>query len=61
MLLRRSGHASQKQPYDHVLDENERNPDAFEDTMIYIFNNPARAKFVEEWRDWNATTKRRQI
>ena len=52
MLLRRSGHALQKQPYDHVLDENERNPDAFEDTMIYIFNNPARAGFVEDWREW---------
>jgi putative transposase len=42
----------QPQAYDHVLRESERRPDAFEDTVIYIFKNPERAKLVEDWRTW---------
>jgi REP element-mobilizing transposase RayT len=42
----------QPQAYDHVLRENERRPDAFEDTVIYIFRNPERAKLVDDWKKW---------
>jgi REP element-mobilizing transposase RayT len=50
--LRESNVCFQKQAYDHVLNEDERNPDAFEDTVIYILKNPERAGLVEAWRDW---------
>ncbi len=42
----------QPQAYDHVLRESERRPDAFEDTVLYIFHNPQRAGLVDDWRDW---------
>jgi putative transposase len=42
----------QPQAYDHVLRDNERRPDAFEDTVIYIFKNPERAGLVDDWRKW---------
>ncbi len=42
----------QHQAYDHVLREYERRPDAFEDTVIYVFKNPQRAGLLEEWEDW---------
>ena len=42
----------QPQAYDHVLRENERRPDAFEDTVIYIFRNPERAGLVADRADW---------
>ncbi len=51
-LLRKTGHELQKQAYDHVLSESERNPEAFEDALIYIFNNPARAGLAGDWREW---------
>ncbi len=51
-LLADAGCLLQKQSYDHVLQETERNPEAFEDTMIYILKNPQRAGLVEDWRDW---------
>ena len=50
--LKSRGVDLQKQPYDHVLDESERNPDAFEETCAYIFNNPKRGKLVADWKDW---------
>jgi REP element-mobilizing transposase RayT len=50
--LQQRGVCLQPQAYDHVLRENERRPDAFEDTVIYIFRNPQRAGLVEEWLDW---------
>jgi putative transposase len=42
----------QPQAYDHVLLESERRPDAFEDTVIYIFKNPERAGLAQDWREW---------
>ena len=42
----------QPQAYDHVLREDERQPEAFEDTVIYIFKNPQRAGLVADWVDW---------
>jgi len=51
-LLAPKGFRLQTQAYDHVLDESERNPDAFVDTCLYIANNPQRAGLVNDWRDW---------
>jgi REP element-mobilizing transposase RayT len=51
--LRAKGVALQKQGFDHVLDESERNPDAFEDTCSYVLHNPERALLVSDWRDWS--------
>jgi REP element-mobilizing transposase RayT len=42
----------QPQAYDHVLRESERRPDAFEDTIIYVFQNPQRAGLIADWQDW---------
>jgi len=50
--LRELGVELQKQGFDHVLEESERNPDSFEDTCLYVFRNPERAKLVSEWREW---------
>jgi len=47
-----SGARLQPQAYDHVLREDERRPEAFEDTVIYIFKNPQRAGLVTDWVDW---------
>ncbi|MEM7011123.1 MAG: hypothetical protein AAF585_06525 [Verrucomicrobiota bacterium] len=38
----------QKQSYDHVLTQEERERDAFEEISGYILRNPERAKMVEE-------------
>lgn len=43
----------QKQPYEHVLEETERNDSAFEDTLLYILSNPEKAKLTDSWRDWS--------
>jgi len=52
-LLKKHGFELQRQAYDHVLVESERNPQAFEDVVVYIFNNPLRARLVEEsWVEW---------
>lgn len=53
VLLRKVGAELQKQGYDHVLVETERNPEALEDTSIYILKNPERAKLVKAWQDWS--------
>lgn len=42
----------QRQAYDHVLLETERNPEAFEDTVLYIFKNPQRGKLIENYAEW---------
>ncbi|MFU8892519.1 MAG: hypothetical protein ACNA8L_02720 [Luteolibacter sp.] len=52
VALRSRGVELQPQAYDHVLREDERRPDAFEDTVIYIFCNPQRAGLVDDWVDW---------
>lgn len=46
------GFALQKQPFDHVLRENERKRDAFTKVAYYIFENPVRARLVESWKDY---------
>jgi len=51
-LLRPSGYELQKQAYDHVLNESERNQTEFEDTLIYVLKNPQRGKIVEHWDEW---------
>ncbi|BCU78029.1 hypothetical protein [Luteolibacter sp. LG18] len=53
-LLASRGSELQRQAYDHVLDESERNPDAFEDTCLYIARNPQRGGLVADWREWEA-------
>jgi putative transposase len=50
--LEKLGVKLQPQAYDHVLRENERRPDAFEDTVIYVFKNPERAGLVGAWAEW---------
>ena len=50
--LQQHGIHLQNQAYDHVLREDERRPDAFEDTVLYIFHNPKRAGLVVDWQDW---------
>ncbi|MBN8460160.1 MAG: hypothetical protein J0M04_20225 [Verrucomicrobia bacterium] len=50
--LAERGTGLQKQAYDHVLAEDERHRDAFENAEIYILRNPQRAGLVEEWHSW---------
>jgi putative transposase len=42
----------QSDAYDHVLEQDERNADAFEDTVIYIRENPVRAGLSTHWNSW---------
>ena len=42
----------QRSFYDHVLRENERNPDAFEALVAYILENPVRMGLVERAEDY---------
>jgi putative transposase len=42
----------QRQPYDHVLREDERNPDAFLNVAGYILDNPIRSSLVTRREDW---------
>lgn len=51
-LLEQRQVSLQPQGYEHVLNESERNPSAFEDTCLYIAHNPQRAELVEDWREW---------
>jgi len=51
-LLDADGARLQKQAYDHVLTQEERNRDAFPEVTSYIFGNPVRAGFVESYEDW---------
>jgi REP element-mobilizing transposase RayT len=44
--------ALQKQAYDHVLREHEREHNAFEKVAWYILENPVRAGLVEGRREW---------
>lgn len=49
------GAAWQKQPYDHVLRERERQRGSFESVAYYIAENPVRAGLVKEREDWPFT------
>jgi putative transposase len=42
----------QHQPHDHVLDDSEREPEAFENACAYVLENPVRAELVAEPREW---------
>jgi REP element-mobilizing transposase RayT len=42
----------QKQPYDHVLREADRERGAFATLVGYILRNPVRASLVAQWTDW---------
>ena len=42
----------QKQPYDHVLREEERKRDAFQSVVFYILNNPVRADIVSKTEEY---------
>ena len=44
--------AWQKQPYDHVLREQESEPGGFESVSHYILENPVRASLVEHRSEW---------
>ena len=50
--LRARGFSLQKQAYEHVLNEHERDPTVFDDTRVYILRNPERAALVEDWKEW---------
>ena len=52
-LLRPLGHLLQKQAYDHVLPDEERNDqDAFAAVAHYLAQNPVRAGLVDTANDW---------
>jgi REP element-mobilizing transposase RayT len=58
-LLKRTGEQLQKQPYDRVLREKDRDRFAFETLIAYVFSNPDRAGLIPgevprsawKWRD----------
>ena len=50
--LAETGSELQRQAYDHVLREEERERGAVEATLLYVAQNPVRAKLVEEAREW---------
>jgi REP element-mobilizing transposase RayT len=52
-LLAPYGTKLQPQAYDHVLRDDERHPDAFADTVLYIFHNPQRAELVASWEEYS--------
>ena len=45
----------QRQPHDHVLDEKERDRNAFQSTCHYIQENPVRQGLVMDWADYEYT------
>lgn len=47
--------AWQRQPYDHVLTQAERERGAFETIAHYIFGNPVRAGLIARWREYPFT------
>ena len=56
-ILNKLGASLQKQGYDHVLKEDERQPAAFADVFEYIARNPERARLlpVNGYRDYAYT------
>ncbi|MCG8602121.1 MAG: hypothetical protein MI807_18400 [Verrucomicrobiales bacterium] len=53
--LRRRNCEWQKQPYDNVLREKDRQRFSFEKIAGYIRENPVRAGLVSNWVDWSYT------
>lgn len=58
VVLGRIGYKLQQQPYDHVLREEERERDAFENVVEYIARNPERAGLiaVDHFREYPYTS-----
>jgi putative transposase len=50
--LKQHGVHLQAQGHDHVLQECERQPDVFENSVLYIFKNPMEADLVDQWNEW---------
>ncbi len=50
--LREQGFEWQKQPYDNVLRQKDREKNAFQVVANYVLNNPVRAELVDRWEDW---------
>jgi hypothetical protein len=48
-------HELQHQAFDHVLEDRERQDDAFETACAYIIENPLRAKLVPRVEEWPFT------
>lgn len=46
------GRLLQRQAYDHVLREPQRERGAFQNAAQYILENPARAGLVAQWSEW---------
>ena len=42
----------ERQAFDDLLREKDRERDALQSTAHYIFENPVRAGLVEQWQDW---------
>jgi putative transposase len=47
-ILHRNGQFWHRESYDHVV----RNEKEFENIILYILQNPVKAGFVSDWRDW---------
>jgi putative transposase len=50
-ILNRSGKFWTHESYDHIV----RNNDEFNKIIFYTINNPVKAGFVKEWREWKWT------
>jgi putative transposase len=49
--LKRNGSFCQHESYDHIVREEKE----WEQTVLYILNNPVKAGLVKEWKDWKFT------
>ena len=50
-ILDRNGNFWHHESYDHVVRDNKE----FERILWYVLNNPVKAGFVENWKDWRMT------
>ena len=48
VLHRHGKHFWQRETYDHLI----RDRKEFNNQLLYVLNNPVKARLVEEWRDW---------
>ncbi len=51
LVLGRNGHFWQHESYDHIV----RDEEELVRTIQYILNNPVKAGWVEDWKDWKFT------
>lgn len=52
VLLKANGYEWQKQAYDNVLREKDRERDAFAKVVRYLNKNSVRAGYVRNWKEW---------